>query len=145
MRAAALTDLDSVLALATAFHIEEGFTTPVDELRANLRNLLASPTARTVVAVSDSEVVAFAITTTSVGLESGLIAELEDLYVTPEARRRGIAGQLIDDSAQWARRRGCRYLELVIVPTGRDVSHLDTYYRNRGFQDAGRRLIIRDL
>jgi len=145
VRAAGPADIEAVLALATAFYSAEGFAAPVDELRANLKSLLSSTAARTAVAVSDRGFVAFAITTTSFGLESGFIAELEDLYVTPEARCRGIAGQLIDDSARWARRRGCRYLELVIAPNGRDGSHLDTYYRNRGFQDDGRSLIARDL
>ena len=145
VRAAGLADLGAVTALATAFYTEEGFTTPADELRANLKSLLSSEAARTAVAVMDREAVAFAITTTSFGLESGLIAELEDLYVAPAARRQGIAGRLIDDSARWARQRGCRYLELVIAPDGRDVSQLDAYYRNRGFQDEGRRLIARHL
>jgi aminoglycoside 6'-N-acetyltransferase I len=145
VRAAGPADLDAVLALATAFYTEEGFTTPADELRTNLTRLLSSTTARTAVAVFQRDFAAFAITTTSFGLESGLIAELQDLYVTPGARRNGIAGQLIDDSARWARQCGCRYLELVVAPNGRDVNHLDTYYRNRGFHDDGRRLIARDL
>jgi aminoglycoside 6'-N-acetyltransferase I len=151
VRAAGPADFEAVLALATAFYTEEGFATPatpatpVDKLAANLQSLLSSATARTAVAVSASEPVAFAITTTSFGFQSGRIAELQDLYVTPGARRRGIAGQLIDDSARWARQCGCRYLELVVAPNGRDVSHLDTYYRNRGFHDEGRRLIARDL
>lgn len=145
VRAAGPADLEVVFALASAFYSAEGFTTRVDELRSNLKSLLSSQTARTAVVTRGRELVAFAITTTSFGLESGLIAELEDLYVAPAARRRGIAGQLIDDSARWARRRGCRYLELVVAPNGRDVTHLDRYYRNRGFQDSGRRLTARDL
>ena len=145
VRAARLVDLEAVIALATAFYTEEGFTTPVDELRTNLNSLLSSEVARTAVAVMDRELVAFAVTTTSFGRQSGLIADLQDLYVAPAARRQGIAGRLIDDSARWARLRGCRYLELVVAPNGRDVSQLDTYYRNRGFHDDGRRLIARHL
>ena len=145
VRTAGPADLKAVFALAIAFYGEEGFTTSADELWTNLASVLSSTTARTAVAACDREILAFAITTTSFGLESGLIAELQDLYVTPAARRKGIAGQLIDDSAHWARQRGCRYLELVVAPNGRDVGHLDSYYRNRGFQDAGRRLITRHL
>jgi len=145
VHAAGPADLEAVLVLATAFYTAEGFTTPADELRLNLAGLLSSEAARTAVAVLDREPVAFAITTTSFGLENGLIAELEDLYVAPAARCGGIAGRLIDDSARWARRRGCRYLELVVASNGRDVSRLDTYYRSRGFHDDGRRLIARQL
>lgn len=145
VRPAAPADLEAVLALATAFYVEDGGTIPVDELRSNLKSLLVSESARTAVAVSGHELMAFAVTTTSFGPESGLVAELEDLYVTPAARRQGIAGRLIDDSARWARKRGCRYLELVIAPHGRDTSRLDAYCRNRGFQDQSRKLIPRDL
>jgi aminoglycoside 6'-N-acetyltransferase I len=145
VRPAGLADLEAVMALATAFYTEEGLTTPVDELRANLKSLLSSEVARTAAAVMNRELVAFAITTTSFGLESGLIAELQDLYVAPAARRQGIAGRMIDDSARWARLRGCRYLELVVAPNGRDVNQLDAYYRYRGFHDDGRRLIARHL
>jgi aminoglycoside 6'-N-acetyltransferase I len=145
VRAAGIGDLDSVLQLAIAFYAEDGFTTPVVALRANLQTLLTSAAARTAVVVSDQKVVAFAITTTSFGLEAGPVAELEDLYVVPPARRRGIAARLIEDSAHWSRERGCRCLELLIAPNGRDVTHLYTYYRDRGFHDDGRRLLTREL
>jgi aminoglycoside 6'-N-acetyltransferase I len=88
-------------------------------------------------------VVAFAISTSSYGLESGLIAELEDLYVAPAARRRGLAGELIEDSAAWAAEIGAAHLEVVIAPNGQDVSHLFEIYRGFGFVDEGRRLITR--
>jgi aminoglycoside 6'-N-acetyltransferase I len=92
-----------------------------------------------------TEVLAFAVTTTSFRLENGQIAELEDLYVIPTARRRGLVELLLDDSARWARERGCRQLELVIAPNGLDVAHLHWYYLGRGFTDEGRRLLSRPL
>jgi len=63
------------------------FATPLEHLRANLAILLGDDTAR--VAIIDDalgRLLAFAITTTSFGLEDGAIAELQDLYVLPEAR-----------------------------------------------------------
>lgn len=89
--------------------------------------------------------VAFAITTTSFGLENGPVAELEDLYVTPDARRLGLAAALIADSAAWARGRGCRQLELVVAPNGLDVTHLLRYYERRGFIEDGRQLLALPL
>ena len=88
---------------------------------------------------------AFAVTTTSFGLESGSIAELEDLYVRPADRRRGYAALLIDDAADWARQTGCSHLEVVTAPNGRDISHLHAYYEARGFADEGRQLRTRSL
>lgn len=145
LRAAGVGDFDEVLALAKSFYVEEGFATPDVELAANLSTLIGSAAARVAVVTDDGDVCGFAITTTSFGLESGLLAELEDLYVRPEARRQGVAQQLIEDSAQWARNRGCHHLEVVLAPNSHDVSGLRDYYEARGFVDEGRRLLSRTL
>jgi hypothetical protein len=50
IRAARPTDLTRVLHLASAFYIEDGFATPVSELRDNLVVLLHTGTARVAVA-----------------------------------------------------------------------------------------------
>jgi GNAT superfamily N-acetyltransferase len=94
--------------------------------------------------VPDDEIAGFAITTLSFGLEDGCVAELEDLFVRP-TNRRGIAGALIDDSAEWAASHGYRTLELVVASNGNDVAHLLGYYARRGFVDEGRRLLSRSL
>lgn len=145
IRTATPADLDRLLALALDFYAEDGFTTPVEALRANFAQLLGSPAAHTAVVEEGDTVVAFAVTTTSFGLENGLIAELEDLYVVPSARRRGYAAALMDESTEWARQRGCGVLDLVVAPNGQDVDHLYDYYLARGFQDVGRRLFHRNL
>ncbi len=145
IRTAREADLPALLALAVAFYEEDGFTTPEADLRANLTTLVTSPAARVAVSEEHGRIIAFAITTTSFGLESGLIAELEDLYVVPEARRRGEANRLIEDSRSWAVELGCSLLEIVIAPNGNDVSHLFDFYGKRGFQDEGRRLLSQPL
>ena len=89
VRKAHLAELEAVLALAVAFYEEDGFVTLEGDLRRNLRVLLESAAARVAVVESDHELVAVAVTTTSFGLENGLIAELENLYVAPQARRQG--------------------------------------------------------
>lgn len=146
VRQARPAELQTVLDLATAFYIEDGFTTPVWRLRENLLVLLDSDSARVAVACGrDDEIVGFAITTLSFGLEYGRIAELEDLFVLPAHRHRGIGTVLTDDGAEWARSRGCHALELVVAPNGNDVGHLIDYYARRGFTDGGRRLLSREL
>lgn len=145
LRTAGPADLATVLPLAVAFYAEDGFGTGEHALRSNLSVLLTSPAARVAVAQSAAQLLGFAVTTTSFGLENGLIAELEDLFVVPAARRRGLGGQLIEDSVAWAREQGYRCLELVVAPKGRDVGHLVDYYIARGFRDDGRRLIGRSL
>ena len=139
-------ELPTLVDLATAFYVEDGFTTPVSQLRENLLVLLASDDARVaVVCGADDNIVGFAITTLSFGLETGLVAELEDLFVIPACRHTGIGSALIDDSADWARSRGCRVLELVVAPNGANVDHLFNYYAHQGFTSEGRQILSRDL
>lgn len=138
-------DLAAVLPLAMAFYAEDGFSTDERALRRNLTVLLASPVARVAVVQRADQLLGFAVTTTSFGLENGLIAELEDLFVVPIARRQGLGDRLIADSVVWAREHGCRSLELVVAPSSRDVGRLLDYYRAHGFLDEGRRLISRPL
>lgn len=145
LRVAGPDDLAAVLPLAIAFYAEDGFATGEQALRNNLSALLASPAARVAVVHSPDQLLGFAVTTTSFGLENGLIAELEDLFVLPAARRRGVAGRLIEDSIAWAREQGCPQLELVVAPNGRDVGHLFDYYLAHGFRDDGRRLLSHPL
>jgi aminoglycoside 6'-N-acetyltransferase I len=145
LRTAGPVDLAPVFSLAVAFYAEDGFDTSEHALRANLSVLLSSPAARVAVAQSEAQLVGFAVTTTSFGLENGLIAELEDLFVLPAARSQGLGTRLVEDSVGWAREQGCQRLELVIAPNGHDIGHLVDYYRARGFQDDGRRLIGRLL
>ena len=145
LRPARVVELEAVLALAVAFYSEDGFTTPEARLSSHLQALLRSSAARVTVASEGTVLLGFAVTTTSFGLENGLIAELEDLYVVPAARRRGVARSLIDDSVRWAGALGCAQLELVVAPNGHDVSSLLDYYRRRGFHDEGRRLLAHRL
>ncbi|MGW4403894.1 GNAT family N-acetyltransferase [Nonomuraea sp. NPDC004702] len=153
IRAAVPEDLPALHDLAVAFYAEDGFTTPAQTLKANLARLIAAPGVRVAVSESEGEgggggegrLVAFGITTTTFGLEQGLYAELEDLFVVPEARRRGEAERLIEDSRRWAAAQGCTALEIVIAPNGADVSHLFAYYGRRGFRDEGRRILSHPL
>jgi GNAT superfamily N-acetyltransferase len=147
VRQAGRAELSAVLDLATAFYIEDGFSTPASQLRENLGVLLDSDSARVAVACGgdENEIMGFAITTLSFGLEHGWLAELEDLFVVSAHRRGGIGSALIDDSADWARSRGCRSLELVVAPNGSNVDHLFNYYAHQGFTNEGRRILSRNL
>ena len=85
-RRAQASDLPALRELASAFYREYGFDTAPQVLEANLAVLLDTGSAHVAVIDDVGQLLAFAITTTSFGLENGLIAELEDLYVTPAAR-----------------------------------------------------------
>src|SRR3954451_18920683 len=60
---------------------------------------------------------------------------IEELYVTPAARRTGVARALLTSVAEEARRRGLRALDLEVVPTQKAALEL---YAALGFRDVGR-------
>ena len=145
LRAAAVADLPELLRLAREFYDEDGFATSDADLDRNFRALLAAPSAHITLAVRDGAAVGFALSTSQLVLESGLVVELQDLYVRPAHRRQGVAGLLVDDSIRWAKSQDATQVEVVVAPNGRDVSHLFTYYARLGFQDEGRRLVSLEL
>jgi aminoglycoside 6'-N-acetyltransferase I len=145
IRVAAPADLGVLVGLARAFYDEHGFATTDAELVHNFEVLLRADNAHLVLATVDGLVTGFALSTTAFILESGLVAELQVLYVAPHARASGIGTALIDDAARWAKSRSATLLEVVIAPNGQDVTRLDHYYRARGFVDEGRRILVRTL
>lgn len=146
VRAGREADIPALLDLATAFYDEDGFTTAREQLRPRLRVLVWSATTRVAVAEREvGELVGFAITTTTFGLECGLVAELEDLFVLPAQRGTGVGELLIADSETWAREREVNRLEVILAPNGNDIGRLHAYYLRHGFVDEGRRLVSREL
>jgi aminoglycoside 6'-N-acetyltransferase I len=145
IRAASTDDLAALVRLTRAFYEEDGFTTPEDDIRVRLTHFLPASDARVAVAGDIGAPYAFALTTIHMVLESGLVAELQDLFVDPAHRRGGIANALIEDAAAWARARSATLLEVVVAPNGRDIDHLIRYYTARRFTDEGRRLLSREL
>jgi len=131
--------------LTTAFYREDGFATAHQALPERFTTLLGQSEANITVAVTPNATIGFALTTVRLILESGLTAELQDLYVQPEHRGRGIGSALVRDAARWARANAADGLEVVIAPNGREVSHLHRYYESRGFVDERRRIVYLDV
>jgi aminoglycoside 6'-N-acetyltransferase I len=145
LRAASSDDLASLVRLTRAFYDEDGFATTDDDIRVRLEHFLTARDSRIAVAGDIGAPYAFALTTIQLVLESGLVAEIQDLFVDPAHRRSGLANALIEDAASWARAHSATLLEVVVAPNGRDVDHLVRYYTARQFTDEGRRLLSRDL
>ena len=81
---------------------------------------------RTYVAEEEGSLVGFAT-----WIEADGVFELEDLFVDPGWRRRGIAAALVDRIAQVLRARGVQRLEVTTNP------HALGFYRAAGFIDCG--------
>ena len=101
-----------------------------DNLLAHPEYLVLGPEGlaegRTYVAEEEGSLVGFAT-----WLEAGGVFELEDLFVDPGWRRRGIAGALVNRIAQVLRERGEQRLEVTANP------HAMEFYRAAGFVDCG--------
>jgi GNAT superfamily N-acetyltransferase len=101
-----------------------------DNLLAHPEHLVLGPEGlaegRTYVADEEGSVVGFAT-----WVEAGGIFELEDLFVDPGWRRRGIAMALVNRIAQVLRARGAERLEVTANP------HALGFYRAAGFIDCG--------
>jgi ribosomal protein S18 acetylase RimI-like enzyme len=81
---------------------------------------------RTYIAEDGGSVVGFAT-----WVEVSGVFELEDLFVDPNLRRRGIAAALVHHIAQVLRARGVERLEVTANP------HAMGFYRAAGFTDCG--------
>ena len=101
-----------------------------DDLLAHPEYLVLGPEGlaegRTYVAEEEGSIVGFATWT-----EDGGVFELEDLFVDPGWRRRGIAAALVKRIAQVLRAQGVQRLEVTANP------HAMGFYRAAGFVDCG--------
>ena len=101
-----------------------------DNLLAHPEYLVLGPEGlaegRTYVAEEDGSVVGFAT-----WADAGGSMELEDLFVDPDWRRRGIAAALVGRIAEVLRARGVEFLEVTANP------HAQEFYSAAGFVDCG--------
>ena len=135
---------EAALRLLRAFFHEEGLGVPAPLLAARFDRFAADERNAVLLALAGEEVLGIITLTTSFGLEFGLSAELEDLYVLPEARGQGVAGRLLDAALAWCRAQGVRAACLVVLPEDAAAGRLIPFYEARGFVDEGRRLLFFD-
>ncbi|MGY1736753.1 GNAT family N-acetyltransferase [Geodermatophilus sp. SYSU D00684] len=145
VRPAGPADADAAADLLVRFFREEGFATPEADVRARVHPFLGEPANHLLVAEDATGLVAVATVTTTFGFEAGRSAELEDLYVLPERRRRGWAAGLVGAAADWCRARGCAELDVVVTPAGQRAHGLAEWYGARGFTRTGREVLTRTL
>ena len=136
---------DTVFYLLRRFFSEEGFTTPAEEMRSSLSTMLTSTSSALFLARRGEEAQGIATVTTSVGIDYGLAAEVEDLYVLPHARRSGVAGALIEAVCAWCREQGCTTILVTVTVEGEEAHGLKDFYQQRGFVNTERVILERRL
>lgn len=136
-------DAEQLLPLIAAFFREEGIETPREAQRRNLLAMMAAPETRILAARSCGELLGFATATLTRGIEFGLAAEIEDLYVVPDARGKGLARRLLQALIAWCESQGAQEIIVVITPEGMEAIDLPAFYRRFDFRDSGRKLLYR--
>lgn len=145
VRRATMAELEITLPLLERFFAEEGFRAPSGQIRVGLVDLLSDEGSGVFLAWLDAVVVGVATVTTSSGIEFGLSAELEDLYVVPEVRGRGVGGKLIGSAISWCRSKRCTLVAVTVTPESQATHDLIGYYTAHGFRETGRMLLYAHL
>ncbi len=133
--------------LLRRFFAEEGFATTPSRQRAGLGAMLGDPRSAVMLAhMGDGdEVAGIATASWRTSIEHLRVAQIAELYVAPEARRRGIATALVEAVARWARAQGCSTLVVAVGPDG-ELSHgVAGFFTQRGFDDEYRKLLAFEL
>lgn len=145
VRQVGIDEFDEALYLLERFFREEGFDTPAEAMRPSLRAMIAGPGSAVFAARLEGRAVGVATVATAVGIEYGRSAEIDDLYVLPQARGRGIAGALIEAVCGWCRGEGVTVVLVTVTPEGETKHKLLDYYQRRGFTNTGRLILERAL
>ena len=140
-----IESFDAAFCLLKRFFREEGFDTPPEQIHSSLSAMLAGANSALFLARRGAEVLGIASVTMSMGIEYGLAAELEDLYVLPHARQSGVASALIEEACAWCREQGCTAVLATVTMEGEAAHGLKGFYRRRGFTDTGRVIVERRL
>jgi len=146
VRRATAADAGALVNLATRFYREEGFSEDaLAALQQTAPEVIRRADTVAYLAIAEGLTVGMATASTSYGLEVGLYAELEDLYVLPAFRSHGVAGALVDAVVAWAGSQGCHDLEVVLTPQAQANQALLDWYDRRGFRKTGRIILEREL
>jgi ribosomal protein S18 acetylase RimI-like enzyme len=142
LRPATPADLEAVLALHRAFFAEDGYTFREEESRANLARLLGDPSlGRLWVMDSEGEVVGYLLLAFGFSLEfRGRNAFVDELYVAPGHRGRGLGKRAIALATDACRELGVRALHLEVERYKEGAQEL---YRRSGFVDHDRYLMTK--
>jgi ribosomal protein S18 acetylase RimI-like enzyme len=144
-RLATPADLEALLALQRAYYAEAGYRFDPTRARTALAGLLGDRSLGLVWAAADAggAPVAYAVLTLGYSLEyGGRDAFLDELYVAPAERRRGLARAALAAIEAGARALAVRELHLEVE---RSLAGARALYRRAGFADHDRLLMSKAL
>jgi ribosomal protein S18 acetylase RimI-like enzyme len=143
VRPADAGDLDTLLALAEAFHAEDGHALDEGGRGALAAIAAGEPLARAWLFELEGRAVGYGVLTLGFSVEyGGRDGFIDDLYLAPVARGRGLGRQAMAFLEAQARELGIKALHLEV---GTENARALGLYRRSGFRDNGRRLMCKRL
>jgi len=133
------TEAGTLIELARAFHHEDSH--PLDAAgEAALRQIAQDePLARAWIVRENGEAVGYLVITLGFSVEyGGRDGFIDDLYVEPAARGRGLGRKLLEFAVAQAANLGIGTLHLEVETNNKSANRL---YRKTGFEETGRRLM----
>jgi len=140
MRQASTQDLADLLALMREFYAEAGYSLNLDRARAAFLPLLAPGHLGQVwLAELDSQVAGHLVLTFCYSMEyGGRSAFIDDLFVRPTLRNRGVGRALVGHARAICEELGVRAMHLEVARTNDPAQ---TLYRAGGFDSTDRQLL----
>ena len=137
-------DVPALVGLMTAFYAEADFPLPAGPAARAFQALLADPRLGGVwLAQVGSEAVGHAVLTLSFSMEyGGLRGFVDDLYVSPVARARGVGLALLGAVRSACVERGVRALHVEVGPENATARRL---YARAGYAESGHLLLTLPL
>jgi ribosomal protein S18 acetylase RimI-like enzyme len=137
-------DIPALLALMRDYYAFDGLSFSPAQARRRLRELIQSPALGMawLLRAGGPAPVGYVVVTFAFGLEHGRRAEVDEIYLRPEARRRGFGGSVL------------RVLEESLRAAGFESVHADVEHDNRdsrafwtrhGFRVLDRAVLVRML
>jgi ribosomal protein S18 acetylase RimI-like enzyme len=144
LRRASASDLPPILALHRAFYEHEGYRfNEIRSMRA-LRDLAGNDAlGRILVIESEERIAGYVVITFGYSIEfGGRDAFVDELYVAPHARGRGLGTAALEEAERVSEQAGVLALHLEVEFTNLDAKRL---YARRGWQEHTRQLMTKRL
>jgi GNAT superfamily N-acetyltransferase len=144
IRLATLTDVDALVGLMRQFYAESNFSLSEQSASRAFEALLDDSRLGQVWMIEyDGHPAGFVVLTVSFSMEyGGLRGFVDDFFVAPQYRHRGLGHAALEEVKRACRRRGVRAL---MVETGPDNDAALNAYRRAGFTDSGHCLLTLPL
>src|SRR5690606_31119087 len=140
VREAVLEDVDLLVTMMSEFYAEAGFPLNAGRARSAFEELLRNPVyGRSFLVALNGEDAGYLVLTLTYSMEyGGLAAFIDDFYLRPAFRGRGVGSAALAAVRDHAVGLGVRAIHLEV---GRDNAPAQAVYRKTGFADNDRQLL----